>query len=171
MFPARPSTRVPGRRGARRTPAMLAAILATALTACDTAPAMVYVPESPSEITLTVRASATEVDAGTPVVLHAERRTRGRWRQVSREGLPEEACWLTAPPPDHEPEVAANLRWVAAPPDGARFNVGLREDGAREVTFSAPGTFVLTATSSAWCGSRAGVSASPLTIVVRAPAR
>lgn len=147
----------------RVAPALtLGALLAVA--ACDAAPEFVYVPETTPEVTVRISAEAAEVEAGRPLVLHATRSTRGRWRQVRHAELPPEACWTAVPPPAEEPEVADNLRWTATPP-AAKFNVDLREDHTRAVTFAAAGTVVLEASSAVWCGPP--VTAAPLTITVR----
>lgn len=144
-----------------------AAGLAVALTsgACDNGPALVYVPDGPPNVTVQTRVAVADVEVGAPIVLHATRTSRGRWRQVRRAELSGDTCWLAQPPPAEEPEVADNLQWTAAPAT-ARFNVDLREDHTRAVTFAAAGTVVLSATSPVWCGSP--VAAAPLPIVVRA---
>ena len=86
-------------------------------------------------------------------MLHATRDS-GPWVRVQRSTLSPDACWSVSPRP-HEPEVAANLRWLADPPAGAEFG-GLRLRGAgvvdlaTDVRFTAPGRYRLTATSG-WC--------------------
>lgn len=142
----------------------LALAVGLAGSGCESTPEVVYVPETAPEVSLTISAEATEVEAGRPLVLHATRSTRGRWRQVHRADLPPDACWMAEPPPAEEAEVAANLQWRATPP-AATFNVDLRQDHTRAVTFAGAGAVVLEATSAVWCG--APVTAAPLTIVVR----
>ncbi len=98
------------------------------LSACQGEPRLVYVPSTEPEVELVVRASATEVSVGEPVVLYAKRRTGGEWKQVERKELANEQRWLSRPPPTQEPEVAGNLRWEVFPPASARFNTAFRAD-------------------------------------------
>jgi hypothetical protein len=140
------------------------ALLLVAAAACQDEPRLVYVPVSPPQVELLVSASATEVAANVPVVLRAERRYRGEWRQVERASLRDGQCWLGRPPPEREPEVADNLRWLASPDGSARFNVVYRTDRTREVVFEKPGSYVLQATSVVYCGD--DVTARPMTISV-----
>lgn len=126
---------------------------------------MVYVPASSVEVELFVRASATEVTVGVPVVLHAERRYRAQWKQVERTSLRDGQCWVGRPPPDREPEVADNLEWQASPKESARFNTVYRQDRTREVVFAKAGTYVLSGLSVVYCGD--SVRAKPITITVR----
>lgn len=114
---------------------------------------------------MAVCASTAEVGVGQAVLLHAARQTHGEWRLVKRRSLADDACWMATPPPPSEAEVADNLTWRAEPPGQARFTIGLRDDHAREVMFTAPGTYTLTPTSAVWCGPAA--AGSPITIAVR----
>lgn len=138
--------------------------VALGLVGCESIPEVVYVPETAPEVSLTISAEATTVEAGRPLVLHATRSTRGRWRLARFADLPPDACWMAELPPSEEAEVADNLQWTARTPL-ATFNVDLRQDRTRAVTFAGAGTVVLEATSAVWCG--APVTAAPLTIVVR----
>lgn len=137
--------------------------LVACLAGCESIPELVFVPETPPEVTVRISAEASEIQAGRPLVLHAARTTRGRWRQVRFADLPLDACWMAEPPPAEEAEVAANLQWRATPP-AATFNVDLREDHTRAVTFAGAGTVVLEASSAVWCGPP--VTAAPLAITV-----
>jgi hypothetical protein len=128
----------------------------------------VFVPLAPPEVDVSARASALEVSVGEPLVLHAERRYKAQWQQVKRRSLAPEQCWMARPPPEFEAEVADNLHWQVSVPSVARFNTDLRTNRTREVVFSEPGTFVLQATSSVWCGAPTGVRANALTVKVRA---
>jgi len=132
--------------------------------ACQDQPRLVYVPVTPPQVELLVSASAAEVAVGTPIVLRAERRYRGEWKQVERASLSDGQCWLGRPPPEREPEVADNLHWRASPDGPARFNVVYREDRTREVIFSAAGSFVLQASSTVYCGEK--VDAKPISVKV-----
>ena len=97
-----------------------------------------------------------------PVRLFASR-SSGPWVTVERATLPADACWLTRPPPEPEPSVADNLRWIADPPGAATYNLGIRPDHSRDVRFSKPGTYRLTG-SSRWCGE--DFESNQLTITV-----
>jgi hypothetical protein len=71
------------------------------------------------------------------------------------------------PPPAHEPEVADNLRWEAAPAGQAKFNLEYRPDHTREVVFSEAGMFTLESSSAVWCRPGKTVRGAPITIKVR----
>src|SRR5262245_38095621 len=120
-------------------------------SACQSEPTRVFVPDGPSEVTLIIGASTREVAVDQPVVLHAERVTRGRWQQVDRATLAEGRCWMAQPPPARELEVADNVRWRVTPQVPARFNTAFRRDHTREVTFSRAGSYTVEATSAVWC--------------------
>ncbi|MDP2241762.1 MAG: hypothetical protein Q8K18_16610 [Burkholderiales bacterium] len=125
--------------------------VAAMLVACQGEPRWVYVPATEPEVELLVRASATEVSVGEPVVLHAERRSRGEWKQVEKSSLTSEQCWLGRPPPAQEKEVSDNVRWEALPAGRARFNTVYRDDHTREVVFLEAGTFTLESSTEVWC--------------------
>jgi len=137
------------------------------LSACQDEPRLVYVPSTEPEVDLLVRASATEVSVGEPVVLFAERQNRGEWKPVERRKLPNEQCWLRRPPPTQEKEVADNLRWEALPPKGVRFNATLRADHTREVVFLETGTVTLESSSAIWCRPGKVAKGQPLQVVIR----
>jgi hypothetical protein len=149
--------------------ALTTSFVATALlvSACQQEPRSVYVPQVPPEVQVSVHATIT-AKVGESVLLHGQRSYRGAWTQVDRASLSPEHCWVTSPPPEHEPEVADNLHWEVTPFSTARFNIGLRPDRAREVVFSQPGTYVLQATSAVWCGPAKGVRSNSITITVHA---
>jgi hypothetical protein len=136
------------------------------LSACQGEPGLVYVPSTEPEVELVVRASATEVSVGEPVVLYAERRTGGEWKQVERRELADGQRWLSRPPPTQEPEVAGNLRWEVLPPASARFNTAFRADHTREVVFLEAGTFILESSSIIWCRPGKVARGQPIKIVV-----
>ena len=137
------------------------------LAACDSDPQEVYVPVTEPEVELVVSASATEVSVGEPVVLFAERRNHGDWKQVKRRELARERCWLRSPPPENEKEVADNLRWESLPSKGARFNTNIRTDHTREVVFAEPGIFILESSSSIWCRPEKTAKGKPIKILVK----
>jgi hypothetical protein len=137
------------------------------LSACDQAPREVYVPESEPQVELAVRASALEVSVGEPVVLHAERWSRGEWKLVEKRELDSGQCWLRHPPESHEEEVADNLRWEATPSTGVRFNKTPRSDRSRSAVFEQPGRFVLHSSSRIWCRPGKQAEGRPIEILVR----
>ena len=122
-------------------------------TACSVeSPGQVFVPGPSYSESLDVRTEQGDsavVTVGSPLVLHG-RRTSGPWIQVARDSLPPDACWMRSPPDPVEEEVAGNLRWTAHPPD-AEFNIDLRTDLTRAVSFRRPGEYFLTAQSAGWC--------------------
>jgi len=144
------------------------ALLSAAITlaACQDEPRMVFVPSTEPEVELLVRASATEVAVGEPVILYAERSSRGKWKEVERRSLDSDQCWMGRPPPDREPEVSDNLRWEALPAEHARFNTVYRNDRTREVVFSKEGAYMLESSTEIWCrpGKARG---KPIRILVR----
>jgi hypothetical protein len=141
--------------------------LAAILLACQAEPRFRYVPLTEPEVELLVRASAVEVSVGEPVVLYAERRSRGEWKQVEKSSLTSEQCWLGHSPPTQEQEVSDNLRWEAFLPGRARFNTAYRTDHTREVVFSEAGTFTLESSSAVWCRPNKAASGQPIIILVR----
>ena len=74
---------------------------------------------------------------------------------------------MRTPPSDHEEEVSDNLRWIARPSKGARFNVKPRADHTREVIFEEPGIFVLESSSKVWCRPEQEAKGKPIRILVR----
>jgi hypothetical protein len=151
---------VPGRRLA------LTLLLAAA---CSQEPAHVFVPGASFRQSIrlwTDQGERATVGVGDALVLHAQR-SSGPWIATERAALSADACWLVAPPEDPEPEVAGNLRWIVEPPGAATFNVDLRLDQTREVRFSKPGVYHVSARSSVWCSDPYG--GNTLTVTVVAP--
>jgi hypothetical protein len=137
------------------------------LSACDVDPREVYVPLTEPEVELVVRTSATEVSIGEPVVLYAERWSRGEWKLVEKKDLAKEQCWLRHPPENHEKEISDRLRWEAFPSKGVRFNTNFRADHTREVIFDEPGTFILDSSFKIWCRSEKVAKGDTIRILVR----
>ena len=127
--------------------------LALFALSCSQDPSEVFVPGpsfSQSVQLSTAQGERATVRVEEPLILHAQR-ISGPWVEVARDSLAPDACWLVSPPPELEDEVAGNLRWLVEPPGSVTFNVELRLDFTREVRFSKPGIYQLSAQSSAWC--------------------
>jgi hypothetical protein len=119
-------------------------VLASAFaTGCKQQSPMVYVLDGPQKVTLTVSASATEVKAGETIVLHAQRRSVGKWKQIPRDQLTQGQCWLYTPPPELEAEVADNLEWEVEPENAAQFDMTFRMDHTRPATMTMKGRVTL----------------------------
>jgi len=119
-------------------------VLASAFAAgCKQQSPMVYVLDGPQKVTLTVSASATEVKAGETIVLHAQRRSVGKWKQIPRDHLTQGQCWLYTPPPELEQEVADNLEWEVEPENAVQFDTTFRMDHTRPATMMRKGRVTL----------------------------
>ena len=137
------------------------------LTGCTKLPERVFVPGAPFTHLVEVRTAqgaTAEIRAGEWLTLHAQRRT-GPWTEVDRKSLGPDGCWVGSAPPAEEPEVAADVSWRSDPLKAGEFDEGLRPDHLRRVRFSAPGRYVLQATSSTWCSSKR--DSNTLVVVVR----
>jgi hypothetical protein len=134
-----------------RPPARLLRLLCplTALACTEPIPREVYVPAPDYQQSLAVQAvpgAEAPQRSGTPITLHAQRRT-GPWRLVARDSAVLTDCWWRRPPPADEPEVAANVTWRVAPADSVRFNLPRPPNWEREVRFGRPGQYRLWAVS------------------------
>jgi hypothetical protein len=141
--------------------------LMAVLAGCTQPPDRVFVPGSPfthSVEVQTAQGATAAVKVGEWLPLHGRRRT-GPWTEVDRKSLGKDGCWVGAPPPDEEPEVATDLTWSTDPLKAGEFDNGLRQDHIRAVRFSAPGRYVLKATSATWCSPK--VDSNTLVVVVR----
>ena len=101
----------------------------------------------------TTQGQSAQVRVGEWLDLHGRRSTGaagGRGAQEPRS----DGCWVAPPPAAEEPQVADDLTWTAQPEGKAEFNLGILADHARRVRFSAPGRYVLRASSSTWCSPR-----------------
>lgn len=143
----------------RPSAAALGALLVGLSAACgDGRPEVVYVPGATFREALFIAADRGPViraRVGEPIVLSAQRRS-GPWVAVESSEVPEGTCTFTSPPVELEAEVADNVRWIVLPEGAASFNLGLREDRTRVVTFEEPGSYRLTARSASWCGQSFG---------------
>lgn len=124
-------------------------------SACSYEPRRVFVPTESFEHKIevsTAQGPQATVRVGERLVLHA-RRVTGPWKEVTRDGLSSDECWVVRPPEREEPEVADNVHWIVDPEGYATFNLGLRDDHTRTVQFSQSGQYRLRAVSKTWCGS------------------
>lgn len=110
---------------------------------CEQQQPLVYVLEGPQQVTLTASASPTTVKVGEPVVLHAQRRTVGNWKQIPRDQLTPGQCWLYTKPPELEEEVAGSIDWEVQPENAVRFDNAVRMDQTRIATMMVRGRVTL----------------------------
>lgn len=139
------------------------------MLACSDEPRIVYVPGETFRESLQISTglgTAPTIGVNEPLTLRA-RRTSGPWVQRSRADVPDVKCSWGAAPPEVEHEVADNIRWLVDPDSVAVFNVEFRPDHTREVRFSRPGVYRVTARSSTSCV----IPASADTIVIRVISR
>ena len=144
-----------------------AVALLALLAGCTQPPDRVFVPGSPFTHVIEVRTAQGATAAaktGEWLTLHARRRT-GPWTEVDRKSLGKDGCWVGSPPPADESEVATDVTWSTDPLKAGEFDDGLRQDHVRRVRFSAPGRYVLKATSATWCSAKA--DSNTLVVVVR----
>ena len=140
-------------------------LLCVMALACSRDPPVVYVPGEAFHESLhisTGRGTSPVVGVDEPLTLHA-RRTSGPWVPRPRADVHGDVCWSRSPPPEVEHEVADNVRWLVNPDSVAVFNIRYRPDRTREVRFSKPGVYSLTAHSSTSCV----IPASADTIAIR----
>lgn len=123
------------------------------LGACRGEPTVRYVHADTFKEDLNLLASKRRIRVGEPLVLYAQRRS-GPWRAVPSDSVAADECSLEAPPIELEAEVAGSVAWSVDPPGSADFDLNFEEKGPREVRFSEPGVYVLTATSASECGGR-----------------
>ena len=123
--------------------ALTIALISAFALGCKQQSAMVYVLDGPQDVTLKVSASATAVKAGEVIVLHAQRRSVGKWKQIPREQLTQGQCWLYTPPPELEEEVADNLEWQVDPENSVQFDTTFRMDHTRLATMMQKGRITL----------------------------
>lgn len=121
------------------------------LSGCGKASKTVYVLEEPQTVTLTPSASLSSVQQGADVVLHVERRTRGKWKQTPLEAVGPGQCWVYRPPPEVEAEVADKVEWQVIPEGAVSFNREYRLDHTKIATMRVPGTVTLTPRSAVPC--------------------
>ena len=113
-------------------------------------PEFVYVRTPEVRVQVEVRAERDHAPVDTWIRLHATRRISGTWRRQRYAELSPDTLFLSQQPPPFEAEVAANLRWLVDPPDGARMNVpGLQDMRLleRQIRFERPGVYRVSARS------------------------
>jgi len=111
-----------------------------ALAACGPEAERVYVPAEGYTISVQI-SLPDEARVGEWIVLSAQRRS-GPWKAVARDAVPPGFVPFERPPPEHEREVADNLRWMTDLP-GARFELPVGGGHGRKVQFEKPGTYRL----------------------------
>lgn len=129
---------------------LVPAVLAV-LAGCEQRGPFVYVLESPQSVVLTASASASTVQQGETVVLRVERRTSGKWKQVSRDELNPGQCWVYRPPLAVEPEIAHSVGWQVVPEGAVEFHTEHQMDQTRVATMTAKGKVKLTPISAVKC--------------------
>ena len=118
-------------------------VAAMLISSCEQQQPMVYVLEGPQDVTLTASASATTLKVGETVVLHAQRRAVGKWKQIPRDQLTPGQCWLYTAPPELEQEVAGSIDWEVLPNNAVRFDNAVRMDQTRVATMLVRGRVTL----------------------------
>jgi hypothetical protein len=129
---------------------------------CEQQQPLVYVLEGTQEVTLTASASATTVKAGESVVLHAQRRSVGKWKQIPRDQLTPGQCWLYTAPPEFEQEVAASIDWEVTPENAVRFDNAVRMDQTRIATMVVRGRVSLRPLTTVRCEKDRIVEGAPI---------
>jgi hypothetical protein len=152
----------------RSLPILLVPAVFVVVAACTQQAPMVYVLESRQSVTLVTSASVLKVRKGETVVLHVERRTAGKWKQIRRDDVLRGQCWVYRPPPESEAEVADNVEWEIVPEDAVRFNEEYRLDHTRIATMQVDGTIRLTPLSAVTCEADRVVSGPSIEIEVTA---
>jgi len=128
-------------------------VVVGALAGCRAEPAVRFVHSETFKEDLNLLASKRRIRVGEPLTLYAQRRS-GPWKSVPSDSVGPDQCSLRAPPTELEAEVAGSLAWSVDPPGSAEFDPNFDEKGPRQVSFSEPGVYVLTATSASECGGR-----------------
>ena len=144
---------------------VIPAVLAV-LAGCEQRGPVVYVLDGPQSVELKASASASTVQQGETVVLHVERRTTGKWKQIPRGELTPGQCWVYRPPVEVEPEVAHSVQWEVIPENAVEFHSEYQLDQSRVATMKVKGTVQLTPVSPVKCEEGRGVAGAPIQIEV-----
>jgi hypothetical protein len=137
------------------------------VSGCEQQAPMVYVLDGPQDVKLKPSVSATTVKAGETVVLRAERRAVGKWKQIPRDQLTPGQCWLYTLPPEFEQEVAASIDWDVEPENAVRFDNAFRMDHTRIATMMRRGPVTLTPLTNVRCEKDRVEEGPPIRIEVR----
>jgi hypothetical protein len=135
----------------RSLPVLLVSAVLWSVAGCEQQSDLVYVLEEPQSVTLTASASTLNVQQGETIVLHVERRTSGKWRQIPLNEARSGQCWVYRPPVESEPEVADSVQWEVVPENAVTFNREYRLDHTRIATMNIKGTIKLTPLSAVKC--------------------
>lgn len=133
---------------------------------CEQRAPSVYVLESPQSVELIASASPAKVQQGATVVLHVERRTSGKWKQIPRDQLTPGQCWVYRPPVEVEPEVAHSVQWEVVPEGAVQFHAEYQLDQTRVATPMAKGKVTLTPISAVKCEKDRSVAGPAIEIEV-----
>lgn len=125
-----------------------------------------YLLQPPQEVSLTTSASPSSAQQGSAVVLHVQRRTSGKWKQVPRNEVISGQCWVYQPPPESEAEVADSVQWDVVPENAVTFHNEYRLDHTRIVTVNVKGKIKLTPLSPVKCEKDRLVEGPPIRIDV-----
>jgi hypothetical protein len=146
--------------------ALVLVTLVAVVAGCKQRAPSVYVLEAPQSVELIASASASQVKQGETVVLHVERRTTGKWKQVARDQLTPGQCWVYRPPVEVEPEVANSVQWEVLPENAVRLHAEFQMDQTRVATMAAKGTITLTPISPVKCEEERRVAGPSIEIEV-----
>lgn len=135
----------------RSTFAFVTAALLGMVAGCGQRASLVYVLEGPQSVTLTASASALSVQQGETVVLRAERRTSGKWKQIPLNEVRPGQCWVYLPPAQLDAAVADGVQWEVVPEGAVAFNPEIRMDHTKVATMKVKGTITLQPLSPVKC--------------------
>jgi hypothetical protein len=135
----------------RSLPVLLLVAVLWSVAGCEQQSDLVYVLEEPQSVTLIASASTLKGQQGESIVLHVERRTSGKWKQIPLSEVRSGQCWVYRPPVESEPEVADSLQWEVVPENAVTFNREYRLDHKRIATANIKGTIKLTPFSAVKC--------------------
>jgi hypothetical protein len=140
------------------------------LLACSDDPPILYVPGEQFRETVQISTgggASPIIGVDEPLTLHA-RRTAGPWIAIPRAELGDRRCPWNVAPPEVEAEVADNVRWLVQPDSAsAVFNLKISKDHTRNVRFSKPGIYRLTAHSNVSCTVPAAVDTLVVKVIER----
>jgi hypothetical protein len=146
---------------------LLLSITLAAVSACGKQGSkMVYVLEEPQTVTLVASAAPQSVPRGEAVVLHAERKSIAKWKQVPMDQVKPGQCWVYQPPESFEREVADSIEWEVEPNGSVLFRPEYRMDHARVITTDRRGKIKLIPKTTVKCEADRVVEGEPIQIDV-----